>query len=61
MYYLQAFEHYEAVLNKIVSSLDPLLDSTPVNLNAWANGKLRDKIKDLPALKTLIKSGVEDY
>ena len=52
------FSKYEKHLDHIVSAMEPLLESTPIDLNLWTNeGKLGTKWKNRKPLATLLKSG----
>ncbi|XP_062614599.1 pyridine nucleotide-disulfide oxidoreductase domain-containing protein 2-like [Saccostrea cucullata] len=50
------FVEYEKQLDDIVTAIDPLLDSPPPYLPSLTSGKLRETLKTLPAIKTLLKS-----
>lgn len=50
------FFEYEALLDDIVTAVDPLLDSPPPHLPSLTSSNIREKLKTLPAIKTLLKS-----
>ncbi|XP_061192846.1 pyridine nucleotide-disulfide oxidoreductase domain-containing protein 2-like [Saccostrea echinata] len=52
----KSFVEYEKQLDDIVTAIDPLLDSPPPYLPSLTSGKLRETLKTLPAIKTLLKS-----
>lgn len=54
--YFQRFFEYEALLDDIVTAVDPLLDSPPPHLPSLTSSNIREKLKTLPAIKTLLKS-----
>ncbi|XP_061180504.1 pyridine nucleotide-disulfide oxidoreductase domain-containing protein 2-like [Saccostrea echinata] len=52
----KSFVEYEKQLDDIVTAIDPLLDSPPPYLPSLTSGKIRETLKTLPAIKTLLKS-----
>ena len=52
----QRFFEYEKLLDDIVTAIDPLLDSQPPYLPSLTSSTIREKLKTLPAVKTLLKS-----
>nr|XP_022344034.1 pyridine nucleotide-disulfide oxidoreductase domain-containing protein 2-like [Crassostrea virginica] len=50
------FFEYEKLLDDIVTAIDPLLDSQPPYLPSLTSSTIREKLKTLPAVKTLLKS-----
>lgn len=50
------FFEYEKLLDDIVTAVDPLLDSPPPYLPSLTSSNIREKLKTLPAIKTLLKS-----
>ncbi|XP_056006533.1 pyridine nucleotide-disulfide oxidoreductase domain-containing protein 2-like [Ostrea edulis] len=50
------FFEYEKQLDDIVTAIDPLLDSPPPYLPGLTSSRVRETLKTLPAVKTLLKS-----
>ncbi|KAL4231243.1 Pyridine nucleotide-disulfide oxidoreductase domain-containing protein 2 [Mactra antiquata] len=52
----QRFVEFEGMLDRVVSSLDPLLDSPPLYLpSLWQQSSMREKFKTLQSLRNLFK------
>ncbi|XP_012936360.1 pyridine nucleotide-disulfide oxidoreductase domain-containing protein 2 [Aplysia californica] len=52
----ERFVEYEEQLERIVSALDPLLDSPPVSMSALTGSSLREKWSSLGSVKALLSS-----
>ncbi|XP_067657317.1 pyridine nucleotide-disulfide oxidoreductase domain-containing protein 2-like [Haliotis asinina] len=50
----QAFSEYEETLERIVTAMDPLLDSPPFPLTAFSSASLQEKWNSLPSIRTLL-------
>nr|XP_060624184.1 pyridine nucleotide-disulfide oxidoreductase domain-containing protein 2 isoform X2 [Anolis sagrei ordinatus] len=53
----QAFPKYEAFMSRLVSAIDPLLDTSPVDLAVLSKGSLLQRLKTLQGLRPLIRAG----
>ncbi|XP_061259037.1 pyridine nucleotide-disulfide oxidoreductase domain-containing protein 2 isoform X2 [Bos javanicus] len=53
----QAFPKYEAFMDRLALAIDPLLDSAPVDLEAFQRGSLLQRLKSLSTLKPLWQAG----
>ncbi|XP_053160379.1 pyridine nucleotide-disulfide oxidoreductase domain-containing protein 2 [Hemicordylus capensis] len=53
----QAFPKYEAFMSRLVSAIDPLLDTCPVDVAMFSQGSLRQRLKALRGLQILFRSG----
>nr|XP_008104719.1 PREDICTED: pyridine nucleotide-disulfide oxidoreductase domain-containing protein 2 isoform X1 [Anolis carolinensis] len=53
----QAFPKYEAFMSRLVSAIDPLLDTCPVDVAVLSQGSLFQRLKALQGLRTLIHAG----
>ncbi|KAM9197009.1 pyridine nucleotide-disulfide oxidoreductase domain-containing protein 2 isoform 2-T2 [Dugong dugon] len=54
----QAFPRYEEFMNRLVSAVDPLLDTVPVDMVAFQCGSLLQRLKSLSTLKPLLQAGL---
>uniref|UniRef100_A0A8C8R533 Pyridine nucleotide-disulfide oxidoreductase domain-containing protein 2 n=1 Tax=Pelusios castaneus TaxID=367368 RepID=A0A8C8R533_9SAUR len=54
----QAYPKYEAFMSRLVSAIDPLLDAAPVDVAAWSQGSLLQRLRALRALKPLLRAGL---
>ncbi|KAM9702608.1 pyridine nucleotide-disulfide oxidoreductase domain-containing protein 2 isoform 3-T3 [Dama dama] len=54
---LKAFPKYEAFMDRLALAIDPLLDSAPVDLEAFQRGSLLQRLKSLSTLKPLWQAG----
>ncbi|XP_004370070.1 pyridine nucleotide-disulfide oxidoreductase domain-containing protein 2 [Trichechus manatus latirostris] len=54
----QAFPRYEEFMNRLVSAIDPLLDTAPVDMAAFQCGSLLQRLKSLSTLKPLLQAGL---
>ncbi|XP_027528265.1 pyridine nucleotide-disulfide oxidoreductase domain-containing protein 2 isoform X3 [Neopelma chrysocephalum] len=54
----QAYPEYEAFMGGMVSALDPLLDSPPVDTAALGKGSLLQQLRNLRALRPLLQAGL---
>ncbi|KAJ6669218.1 hypothetical protein lerEdw1_008027 [Lerista edwardsae] len=53
----QAFPTYEAFMGRLVSAIDPLLDTCPVDLALLSQGSLLQRLKALRGLQALLRAG----
>ncbi|CAI5775219.1 nucleotide-disulfide oxidoreductase domain-containing 2 [Podarcis lilfordi] len=53
----QAFPKYEAFMNRLVSAIDPLLDTCPLDVAGFSQGSLLQKLRALRGLRALIRAG----
>ncbi|XP_046508421.1 pyridine nucleotide-disulfide oxidoreductase domain-containing protein 2 [Equus quagga] len=53
----QAFPRYEAFMNRLALAIDPLLDTAPVDMEAFQRGSLLQRLKSLSTLKPLLQAG----
>ncbi|KAG8523508.1 Pyridine nucleotide-disulfide oxidoreductase domain-containing protein 2 [Galemys pyrenaicus] len=53
----QAFPKYEAFMNRLALAVDPLLDAAPVDMEAFQQGPLLQRLKSLSTLKPLLQAG----
>nr|XP_028586421.1 pyridine nucleotide-disulfide oxidoreductase domain-containing protein 2 isoform X3 [Podarcis muralis] len=53
----QAFPKYEAFMNRLVSAIDPLLDTCPLDVAGFSQGSLLQKFRALRGLRALIRAG----
>ncbi|XP_062988553.1 pyridine nucleotide-disulfide oxidoreductase domain-containing protein 2 isoform X3 [Elgaria multicarinata webbii] len=53
----QAFPKYEAFMSRLVSAIDPLLDTCPVDTAVLSQGSLRQRLRALRGLQTLFRAG----
>ncbi|XP_042315169.1 pyridine nucleotide-disulfide oxidoreductase domain-containing protein 2 [Sceloporus undulatus] len=53
----EAFPKYETFMSRLVSAIDPLLDTCPVDLAVLSQGSLLQRLKALQGLRTLIHAG----
>lgn len=56
-HFSQAFPKYEEHISKLGDAVAPLLDATPVDIQTLTDGTFRNKLKAIPALKTLAQAG----
>nr|XP_028586423.1 pyridine nucleotide-disulfide oxidoreductase domain-containing protein 2 isoform X5 [Podarcis muralis] len=54
---LKAFPKYEAFMNRLVSAIDPLLDTCPLDVAGFSQGSLLQKFRALRGLRALIRAG----
>ncbi|XP_028586423.2 pyridine nucleotide-disulfide oxidoreductase domain-containing protein 2 isoform X3 [Podarcis muralis] len=54
---LKAFPKYEAFMNRLVSAIDPLLDTCPLDVAGFSQGSLLQKLRALRGLRALIRAG----
>ncbi|XP_067393116.1 pyridine nucleotide-disulfide oxidoreductase domain-containing protein 2 [Emydura macquarii macquarii] len=54
----QAYPKYEAFMSRLVSAIDPLLDAAPVDVAAWSQGPLLQRLRALRALQPLLRAGL---
>lgn len=54
---LQAFPRYEEFMKRLVLAIDPLLDTAPVDVEAFQRGSLLQRLKALSTLRPLLKAG----
>ncbi|KAM4703304.1 pyridine nucleotide-disulfide oxidoreductase domain-containing protein 2 [Rhinophrynus dorsalis] len=54
----KAYPEYENFMNRLVSAIDPLLDSPPVDTAAIAEGSFLKRLKALKTLWPMLKAGV---
>ncbi|XP_041370100.1 pyridine nucleotide-disulfide oxidoreductase domain-containing protein 2-like [Gigantopelta aegis] len=52
----EAFGEYENMLDRIVTAIEPLLDSPPISFKSFVQSSLKDKWDSLPAVKALLAS-----
>ncbi|XP_066476715.1 pyridine nucleotide-disulfide oxidoreductase domain-containing protein 2 isoform X2 [Tiliqua scincoides] len=53
----QAFPKYEAFMSHLVSAIDPLLDTCPVDMALFSQGSLLQRLKALRSLQVLFRAG----
>ncbi|XP_077205526.1 pyridine nucleotide-disulfide oxidoreductase domain-containing protein 2 isoform X2 [Paroedura picta] len=53
----QAFPKYEAFMSRLVSAIDPLLDACPVDMGAFGQGSLLQRLRALRGVQTLFRAG----
>ncbi|XP_053245500.1 pyridine nucleotide-disulfide oxidoreductase domain-containing protein 2 isoform X5 [Podarcis raffonei] len=53
----QAFPKYEEFMNRLVSAIDPLLDTCPLDVAGFSQGSLLQKLRALRGLRALIRAG----
>ncbi|XP_004680610.1 PREDICTED: pyridine nucleotide-disulfide oxidoreductase domain-containing protein 2 [Condylura cristata] len=53
----QAFPKYEAFMSRLALAIDPLLDTAPVDLEAFQRGSLLQRLKSLSTLQPLLQAG----
>ncbi|PIK35212.1 putative pyridine nucleotide-disulfide oxidoreductase domain-containing protein 2 [Apostichopus japonicus] len=53
-----AFPEYEKYIAKLGEAIEPLLDMSPVDIQSLTEGTLRKRLKALPALRTLMQTGL---
>ncbi|XP_076419245.1 pyridine nucleotide-disulfide oxidoreductase domain-containing protein 2 isoform X2 [Peromyscus maniculatus bairdii] len=54
---LKAFPRYEEFMKRLVLAIDPLLDTAPVDVEAFQRGSLLQRLKALSTLRPLLKAG----
>uniref|UniRef100_A0A8C6VGJ1 L-amino-acid oxidase n=1 Tax=Naja naja TaxID=35670 RepID=A0A8C6VGJ1_NAJNA len=53
----QAFPKYEEFMNRLVTAIDPLLDTCPMDVAALTQGSLRQRFRALVGLRALYRAG----
>ncbi|XP_036994876.2 pyridine nucleotide-disulfide oxidoreductase domain-containing protein 2 isoform X2 [Artibeus jamaicensis] len=53
----QAFPQYEDFINRLALAIDPLLDAAPVDMEAFWQGSLLQRLKSLTTLTPLLQAG----
>ncbi|XP_061492294.1 pyridine nucleotide-disulfide oxidoreductase domain-containing protein 2 isoform X2 [Rhineura floridana] len=53
----QAFPKYEEFMSRLVSAIDPLLDTCPVDMAVFSQGSLLQKLGALKGLQALLRAG----
>lgn len=54
---LQYFPAYEDFMHRLALAMDPLLDSPPVDLEAFHRGSILQRLKSLSTLQPLLQAG----
>ncbi|XP_054838954.1 pyridine nucleotide-disulfide oxidoreductase domain-containing protein 2 isoform X2 [Eublepharis macularius] len=54
----QAFPKYEAFMSRLVSAIDPLLDTCPVDMAMFSQGSLLQRLRALRGVQILFRAGL---